>query len=92
MIQAVLPAMRSQKDGLIVNISSVGALRPGPLGGAGYCASKAALNALSTTLTLEEAEHGIRSTVVCPGEIDTPLLDERPEPVSAERRAIALRP
>jgi NAD(P)-dependent dehydrogenase (short-subunit alcohol dehydrogenase family) len=91
-IQAFLPSMRTLGGGLIINISSVAALRPGPLGGAAYSASKAGLNALSATLTLEEAARGIRSTVICPGEIDTPLLDERPEPVPAERRAVALRP
>src|SRR5262249_3141888 len=61
MIQAVLPQMRSQGDGLIINISSISGLRPSALAGAAYSASKHALNALSKVVSQEEEEHGIRS-------------------------------
>lgn len=92
MIHTILPSMRERKRGLIINISSIAGLRPSPLGGAAYSASKFGLNALSGVVSLEEADHNIRSTVICPGEVETPILDERPEPVSAERRARMLQP
>src|SRR5262249_12460127 len=92
MIQAVLPQMRSQGDGLIINISSISGLRASALAGAAYSASKHALNALSKVVSQEEEEHGIRSTSISPGDINTPLLDKRPVPVSAEQRAKILQP
>jgi NADP-dependent 3-hydroxy acid dehydrogenase YdfG len=92
MIQAVLPRMRAQKDGLIINISSISGLRPSSLAGAAYSASKHALNALSKVVGQEEEANGIRSTIIAPGDINTPLLDKRPNPVSAEQRARILQP
>lgn len=92
MIRAVLPTMRRQQTGLIINISSLAGLRASTLSGAAYAASKFGLNALSGVVALEEARHGIRSSVICPGEVDTPILEQRPEPVSAERRAKILQP
>lgn len=59
MIQAVLPLMRAQHDGLIINISSISGLRAGTLAGAAYSASKHALNALSKVVGPEEEQHGI---------------------------------
>jgi len=92
MIQAVLPKMRTQGDGLIINISSISGLRASTLAGAAYSASKHALNALSKVVGQEEEQHGIRSTIIAPGDINTPLLDKRPVPVSAEQRAKILQP
>ena len=92
MMQAVLPGMRERRNGLIVNISSIAGKRASTLGGAAYSASKFGLTALSGVVGLEEAEHGIRSTAICPGEINTPILDDRPVPVSEERRAAMLQP
>jgi NADP-dependent 3-hydroxy acid dehydrogenase YdfG len=92
MIQAALPQMRSQRDGLIINISSISGLRASSLAGAAYSASKHALNALSKVVGQEEEQHGIRSTIISPGDINTPLLDKRPVPVSAEQRAKILQP
>ena len=92
MIQAVLPHMRAQRDGLIINISSISGLRASSLAGAAYSASKHALNALSKVVGQEEEQHGIRSTIISPGDINTPLLDKRPVPVSAEQRAKILQP
>ena len=89
---AVLPAMRRRQSGLIVNISSISGLRASRLGGVAYCASKFAMAGLGTAVSLEEAQHGIRVTNVFPGEVDTPILDERPAPVSAEHRARILQP
>lgn len=92
MIQAVLPRMRAQGNGLIINISSISGLRASTLAGAAYSASKHALNALSKVVGQEEEQHGIRSTIISPGDINTPLLDKRPVPVSAEQRAKILQP
>jgi NAD(P)-dependent dehydrogenase (short-subunit alcohol dehydrogenase family) len=89
---AVLPAMRKRQCGLIVNISSISGLRASRLGGVAYCASKFAMAGLGTAVSLEEAQHGIRVTNVFPGEVDTPILDERPTPVTAEHRARILQP
>jgi NADP-dependent 3-hydroxy acid dehydrogenase YdfG len=91
-IQAVLPGMRAQRDGLIINISSISGRRASSLAGAAYSASKHALNALSKVVSQEEEQHGIRSTIISPGDINTPLLDKRPVPVSAEQRAKILQP
>ena len=91
-IHAVLPQMRARKDGLIINISSIAGLRSSLLGGVAYNASKFAMTALGTCVGLQEREHGIRVTNVYPGEVETPILDARPVPVSAEHRARILQP
>jgi len=91
-LHAALPAMRKRRDGLIVNISSISGLRAAPLGGVAYNASKFAATALATSIGGEEARNGIRITSIFPGEVDTPILEHRPQPVSAERRAAMLRP
>jgi NADP-dependent 3-hydroxy acid dehydrogenase YdfG len=90
--QAVLPHMRAQRSGLIINISSISGLRPSSLAGAAYSASKHALNALSKVVAQEEEQNGIRATIIAPGDINTPLLDKRPTAVSAEQRARILQP
>jgi NAD(P)-dependent dehydrogenase (short-subunit alcohol dehydrogenase family) len=91
-LYAALPGMRERRSGLILNISSTSGKRAMPLGGVAYNASKFAVSALSTSVALEEAKHGIRVTTIFPGEVDTPILEHRPQPVSAERRASMLRP
>jgi NADP-dependent 3-hydroxy acid dehydrogenase YdfG len=52
-----------------------------------HTATKHGVVAMSHSLNMEECVNGIRSTVVCPGEVATPILDKRPVPVSAEDRA-----
>lgn len=89
---AVLPQMRARKDGLIVNISSISGKRAAALGGVAYNASKFAVAALSTSVANEEAQNNIRITSIFPGEVDTPILEHRPQPVTAERRAKMLLP
>lgn len=91
-MRAVLPQMRERQDGVIVNICSIAGLRAGLLGGVAYNASKFAMAALGTTVAQEEKDHGIRITTVYPGEVDTPILEHRPVPVSAEHRAKILQP
>ncbi|RMG41594.1 MAG: SDR family oxidoreductase [Planctomycetota bacterium] len=91
-MHAVLPQMRQRRDGLIVNISSIAGKRAAALGGVAYNASKFAMTALGLSVADEERENGIRVTNIYPGEVDTPILQQRPEPVSAERRARMLKP
>ena len=89
---AVLPLMRRQGGGLIVNVSSWAGRHVGALTGPAYSAAKFGLNAMTESLNLEEGMHGIRATAVCPGEVSTPILDKRPVPVSAEERARMVQP
>lgn len=72
---AVLPHLKARGRGAIVNISSDSA-RVGSLGEAVYSGAKAAVVAFSKTLAREHARDGIRVNVVCPGLVDTPLLEE----------------
>jgi len=92
LVHAALPAMRARRSGLIINISSMAGVRASVVSGAAYTAAKHALCALSRVISLEEKDNGIRATNICPGEVDTPILDERPEPVSDEHRAQILQP
>ncbi|HND52520.1 MAG TPA: SDR family oxidoreductase [Pirellulaceae bacterium] len=87
-----LPGMRARKDGIIVNITSISGKRAAPLGGVAYDASKFAASALTTAAWNEEAPNGIRITNVFPGEVNTPILEKRPQPVSEERKAKMLLP
>jgi NADP-dependent 3-hydroxy acid dehydrogenase YdfG len=75
-----------------VNICSIAGKRASVLGGVAYSASKFAMTALGGTVALEEGRHGIRVTTIFPGEVETPILDRRPVPVSAEHRARILQP
>jgi NADP-dependent 3-hydroxy acid dehydrogenase YdfG len=86
-VMAALPMMRAQGDGLIVNVSSVAGRRVGYMSGPLYVTAKHAVCAMTETINLEEGPNGIRATAVCPGEVATPILDQRPVPVSAEDRA-----
>jgi NADP-dependent 3-hydroxy acid dehydrogenase YdfG len=91
-VHAVLPQMLQRKDGVIVNVSSVAGKRAGPLGGAAYAAAKFGMSALGICLAAEEKDSGVRVSNIYPGEVDTPILEVRPTPVSAEQRAKILRP
>lgn len=91
-LRAVLPIMGKQGDGLIVNISSVAGLRSALVGGVAYNASKFAMRALGLTVAQEVKDQGIRVTNIYPGEVDTPILQDRPIPVTPEHRAKILQP
>lgn len=91
-LQAVLPGMRGRGEGLVVSIASIAGRRALPLAGPGYCASKFGAAGLAAAVGLEEREHGIRITSIHPGEVDTPILEQRPVPVPAERRAVMVHP
>ena len=91
-IHAVLPYMLQRRDGVIVNISSTAGKRASPLGGAAYAASKFGMSALGLCLAAEEKDSGVRVSNIYPGEVDTPILAERPQPVSDEHRRQILQP
>jgi NADP-dependent 3-hydroxy acid dehydrogenase YdfG len=92
LIHAVLPAMRTRRFGFIINISSVTGKRALALGGVAYAASKFAMTALGTCVANEVGAEGVRVTNIYPGEVDTPILEQRPVPVTAEQREKILRP
>jgi NADP-dependent 3-hydroxy acid dehydrogenase YdfG len=91
-ILEVLPTMRTRRDGLIINISSVAGKRSIELGGVVYCASKFAMTALGTAVSNEVRNEGVRVTNVYPGEVNTPILDNRPTPVTQEHKDAILQP
>jgi NAD(P)-dependent dehydrogenase (short-subunit alcohol dehydrogenase family) len=75
-IQAVLPAMKAQGYGRIVNLSSTAGKSVSTLGGAHYTASKAGLLGLTRAAAKELGPYGITVNAVCPGLIDTELTRE----------------
>lgn len=77
---AALPAMRQAGAGTIVVVSSWAGWRYLPFAGAAYGASKMGLAPLVESLNYEESRNGIRATLVCPGEVATPILRSRPVP------------
>jgi len=91
-VLAALPIMRAQKDGVLIHTASMAGRSVGPLSGAAYTAAKHGLVGMSHSINCEECINGIRSTVLCPGEVATPILDQRPVPVSAQDRARMLQP
>lgn len=91
-VRAVLPGMRREGGGVIINIASIAGLRASKLAGSAYSAAKHGVIALTHVINEEEREHQIRACAICPGEVETPILDLRPEPVSPEHRARMLQP
>jgi NADP-dependent 3-hydroxy acid dehydrogenase YdfG len=91
-ILAALPAMRTRKDGLVINIASWFGRWPSYLAGPAYAASKHAMASITHQLNVEEGINGIRGCVIYPGEVATPILKSRPVPPSAEDQAKMLKP
>ena len=86
-VTAVLPMMRKRKDGVLIHTASMAGRQASTLSGAAYSAAKHGVVAMSHTINMEECINGIRSCVVCPGEVATPILDKRPIPITPEERA-----
>jgi NADP-dependent 3-hydroxy acid dehydrogenase YdfG len=91
-MRAVLPHMRERGAGLIINVNSIAGQRANPLGGIGYVAAKFGLRGLAMGLAAEEKANGIRVCSIYPGEVNTPILEVRPTPVSEERKENMLQP
>jgi len=90
-----LPIMIAKKKGVVINIAS-------QLGFVGfekftaYCASKGAIIQLTKAMALEYAKHGIRVNCVCPGAVDTAMVDRElshfPDPSETRRKVIESHP
>jgi NADP-dependent 3-hydroxy acid dehydrogenase YdfG len=87
--RAVLPAMRERKSGHLIYIASISGILP-DLSGAAYQASKRGMIGLSHAIRVEEKENNIRTCVVCPGLVDTEILEKRPVKTPPEMLAKAL--
>jgi len=87
--RAVLPAMRERKSGHLIYIGSISGLVP-DISGAAYQASKRGMLGLAHAIRVEEKENGIRTCVVCPGLVDTEIIDKRPVKPPPETMAKAL--
>ena len=85
-VQAFLPQMRRRKSGTIINIGSEAGRQASPKSGPAYVMSKFGLTGLTQSINCEERGNGVRACAIFPGDIDTPLLDKRPNPPSAEAR------
>ena len=91
-VQAFLPGMRSRGSGTIVNIVSDAGKQASAKSGAAYAVSKFGMAGLTQSINAEERANGIRACAIFPGDIDTPLLDKRPQPPPPEARAKMLMP
>jgi NAD(P)-dependent dehydrogenase (short-subunit alcohol dehydrogenase family) len=80
MTQAVLPAMRARRTGVIVNVTSTVTLAPRPLLSV-YTGSKAAVNAFTESLALELEPLGIRARIVLPGRAPETRFGENARPL-----------
>ena len=89
---AALPAMRQQGGGSIINVGSWLGRWPSYPGGAAYNATKAAVVAFTHQINIEEGMHGIRGCVIFPGEVNTPILKNRPIPPKPDEMARMLQP
>jgi serine 3-dehydrogenase len=88
---AVLPSMRSAGAGHLIYISSISGLVP-DVSGAAYQAAKRGVVGLAHAIRVEEKQNGIRTCVICPGLVDTELLEKRPVKPTPEVLAKALQP
>jgi len=89
--RAVLPAMRERGSGHLIYVSSISGLTP-DVSGAAYQAAKRGILGLAHAVRVEEKEHGIRTCVICPGLVETEILEKRPVKPTAEILAKALQP
>ena len=91
-VTVALPLMRRQQDGLIIHTASMAGRFIGGFPGPLYTAAKHGIVAMSHSINMQECVNGIRSCVFLPGEVATPILDTRPNPVGPEERARMVQP
>ena len=72
--KAVMPIMEKQKEGSIINISSIAALRHLNSNTAVYSSTKGAMIEFTKNIAIQHAATGVRANCVCPGYIDTPFI------------------
>jgi NADP-dependent 3-hydroxy acid dehydrogenase YdfG len=91
-MQAVLPAMRAQKDGSIINVASWAGRFISKMTGPAYTATKHAILALTHSFNMDECHNGLRACCLSPGEVATAIMKMRPVPPSDDVMARMLQP
>jgi NADP-dependent 3-hydroxy acid dehydrogenase YdfG len=86
-MRAVLPAMRAQKDGIIINVASWAGRHVSKMPGPAYTTTKHAVLALTHSFNMDECVNGLRACCLSPGEVATPILKLRPVMPSEEEQA-----
>ena len=91
-MRAVLPAMRAQQDGCIINVASWAGRIVSKMTGPAYTATKHAVLALTHSFNMDECVNGLRACCLSPGEVATDIMKNRPVPPSEEVMARMLQP
>src|SRR5438477_3496202 len=91
-MRAVLPAMRKQKDGCIINVASWAGRHVSKMPGPAYTTTKHAVLALTHSFNMDECVNGLRACCLSPGEVATPILKQRPVVPSEQEQARMLQP
>lgn len=91
-MRAVLPAMRAQRDGCIINVASWAGRHVSKMPGPAYTTTKHAVLALTHSFNMDECVNGLRACCLSPAEVATPILKLRPVVPSAEDQARMLQP
>jgi NADP-dependent 3-hydroxy acid dehydrogenase YdfG len=91
-MRAVLPTMRRQKDGCIINVASWAGRHVSKMPGPAYTTTKHAVLALTHSFNMDECINGLRACCLSPGEVATPILKLRPVVPSEEEQARMLQP
>jgi NADP-dependent 3-hydroxy acid dehydrogenase YdfG len=91
-MRAVLPAMRAQKDGCIINVASWAGRHVSKMPGPAYTTTKHAVLALTHSFNMDECVNGLRACCLSPGEVATPILKLRPVVPSEAEQAKMLQP
>ena len=91
-MRAVLPAMRRQKDGCIINVASWAGRHVSKMPGPAYTTTKHAVLALTHSFNMDECVNGLRACCLSPGEVATPILKLRPVVPSEQEQARMLQP
>ena len=86
-MRAVLPAMRAQRDGSVINVASWAGRIVSKMTGPAYTATKHAVVALTHSFNMDEFQNGLRACCLCPAEVATPIMKMRPVPPSEEDMA-----
>ena len=86
-MRAVLPAMRKQKDGCIINVASWAGRHVSKMPGPAYTTTKHAVLALTHSFNMDECVNGLRACCLSPGEVATPILKLRPVVPSEQEQA-----
>lgn len=90
--KALLPSMIRRGQGTIINVASRAGQHPSLMAGVGYSTSKIGMDALTQVTNQEGNPHGVRATLIRPGEGNTPILDRRAAPPPADARERMIQP